>query len=75
MLCYNLHVSGNSQVKYNFTYIPIQELLYLQRFGAGFMGNLTGIIYNNRMAAFSYVTQTDTQERPANPYNYVEPGK
>jgi gamma-glutamyltranspeptidase/glutathione hydrolase/leukotriene-C4 hydrolase len=44
-------------------------------FGAGFMGDTTGIIYNNEMADFSFQNASDPYGLPANPNNNVQPGK
>lgn len=44
-------------------------------FGAGFMGNTTGLIYNNEMNDFSFDNGTDAFQLPPNSDNFAEPGK
>jgi gamma-glutamyltranspeptidase/glutathione hydrolase/leukotriene-C4 hydrolase len=44
-------------------------------FGAGFMGNLTGIIFNNEMRDFSFPNDTSAFGLLPNSHNYVEAGK
>jgi gamma-glutamyltranspeptidase len=45
------------------------------RFGAGFMGETTGIIYNNHMADFAMGNSTDIYGLPQNQHNRIEPGE
>jgi len=44
-------------------------------FGAGFMGNLTGIIFNNEMRDFSFPNDTSAFGLLPNSHNYIEAGK
>jgi len=44
-------------------------------FGAGFMGETTGIIYNNVMLDFSIGNETDAYGLPPNQLNQIESGK
>jgi gamma-glutamyltranspeptidase/glutathione hydrolase/leukotriene-C4 hydrolase len=44
-------------------------------FGAGFMGNTTGIIYNNQIDDFSFPNATEVYGLEPNAMNFVQPGK
>jgi len=55
-------------------FLHIHDMNLCDRFGSGFMGESTGIIYNNHMADFTLGNSSDIYGLPQNENNRIEPG-